>query len=126
MKKDMRMQVLDELNTLENMLAVWIIMKGSEFCGRILARYSKSGCTTFVTLQLFEKSKWNSTAIYGHERLTGWGYNRTGTGIAQILTDNREKLEANFGIELSGKTWEVMNDWRKDMEKAGYTLIQAV
>ena len=31
MKKDMRMQVLDELNTLENMLAVWIIMKGSEF-----------------------------------------------------------------------------------------------
>ena len=126
MKKDMRMQVLDELNTLENMLAVWIIMKGSEFVGRILARYSKSGCTTFVTLQFFGEMEVNRTAVYGHERLTGWGYNRTGTGIAQILTDNREKLKTSFGIELNGQTWQVMNDWRKDIEKAGYTLIQAV
>lgn len=121
-------RVLDELDICVRLLAVWVILKDGKMCGRVVTRYSKTGGTTFVTLQLFgwvEKDG-NGTGVFGHERMSGWGYDRTGMGIAEILNEHREKLKEDYGIELNGEYWEIANTWQKDFENAGYKVIRAI
>lgn len=119
-------RVLDEIDTCVNLLAVWIILKDGEMCGRITARYSRSGSTTFVTFQMFGIVTVNGESIFGHERMSGWGYNRTTVGIGEILNENREKLKEQCSIELNKTDWELQNTWQKDIEAAGYTVIRAI
>ena len=121
-------KVLDELDICTKLLAVWVILKGGKMAGRIVTRYSKTGSTTFVTLQLFgwAAKNANGTGIFGHERMSGWGYDRTGMGIAEILKENREKLKEDYGIELNGQDWEIQNRWEKDITAAGYDVIRAI
>lgn len=121
-------KVVNELDTCVKLLAVWVILKGGKMAGRIVARYSKTGATTFVTLQLFgwAAKGGNGTGIFGHEHMTGYGYNKTGTGIGEILYANREKLKEDYGIEFNGQDWEIQNTWQKDFENAGYDVIQAI
>ena len=121
-------KVLDELDICTKLLAVWVILKGGKMAGRIVTRYSKTGSTTFVTLELFgwAAKKANGTGIFGHERMSGWGYDRTGMGIAEILKENREKLKEDYGIELNGQDWEIQNRWEKDITAAGYDVIRAI
>ena len=121
-------KVLDELDICTKLLAVWVILKGGKMVGRIVTRYSKTGSTTFVTLELFgwAAKNANGTGIFGHERMSGWGYDRTGMGIAEILKENREKLKEDYGIELNGQDWEIQNRWEKDITAAGYDVIRAI
>ena len=121
-------KVLDELDICTKLLAVWVILKGGKMAGRIVTRYSKTGSTTFVTLQLFgwAAKNANGTGIFGHERMSGWGYDRTGMGIAEILKENREKLKEDYGIELNGQDWGIQSRWEKDITAAGYDVIRAI
>lgn len=121
-------RVLDELETCVKLLAVWVILKDGKMCGRITARHSKSGGTTYVVLQLFGWVAKNDNlgVVFGHERMCGWGYNRTYMGIAEILNTNREKLKEEYGIELKGEDWQIQNTWQKDFEAAGYKVISAI
>ncbi len=121
-------KVVDELDTCVKLLAVWIILKGDEMAGRIMTRYSKTGATTYVTFQMFGwvSNAGNGERLYGHERMTGWGYNRSTTGIGEILNEHREKLKEDYGIELKGEYWEIANTWQKDFENAGYKVIRAI
>ena len=121
-------KVLDELDICVRLLAVWVIMKGGKMCGRVVTRYSKTGGTTFVTLQLFgwAAKDGNGAGVFGHERMSGWGYDRTCMGIGEILNEHREKLKEDYGIELNGEYWEIANTWQKDFENAGYKVIRAI
>ncbi len=121
-------KILDELDICTKLLAVWVILKGGKMAGRIVARYSKSGVTTFVTFQMsgWATNDGNGAGLSGHERMSGWGYNRTGMGIAEILKENREKLKEDYGIELNGQDWEIQNRWEKDLTAAGYDVIRAI
>lgn len=122
-------KIHSELEMCEKLLAVWVILKCEEVCGRIIARYSRSGGTTFVTFILYSKASFggNGEPIFGYERMTGYGYNRTGAGIGEILDKNREKLKADYGIELSiQQAWEIQNTWRKDIEAAGYNVNPSI
>ena len=121
-------KVIDEFVACEKLLAVWVILKDGKMCGRIAARYSKTGSTTFVALQLFDwaTKDGNGAGVFGHERMSGWGYNRTYMGIAEILNTNREKLKEEYGIELKGEDWQIQNTWQKDFEAAGYKVISAI
>lgn len=121
-------KILDELDTCAKLLAVWVILKGGKMAGRVVTRYSKTGGTTFVTLQFFgwAAKDANGAGIFGHERMSGWGYDRTGMGIAEILKENREKLKGDYGIELNGQDWEIQNRWQKDITAAGYDVIRAI
>ncbi len=119
-------RLLDEIDTCVNLLAVWIILKDGEMCGRVTARYSRSGSTTFVTFQMFGIVTVNGESIFGHERMSGWGYNRTTAGIGEILKENREKLKEQCGIELNGDDWQLQNTWQKDIEAGGYMVIRAI
>lgn len=121
-------QVLDELDKCVNLIAVWVIMKGVEMVGRVTARYSQSGATTFVTFQMFvgATNDGNGSAVLGYERVTGWGYNRTTAGIGKILSANRERLKREYGIELDGPDWNIANTWEKDLASSGYKVIRAI
>ena len=121
-------RLLDELDICVKLLAVWVILKDGKMCGRITARYSKGGAATYVALQLFGWVAKNDNlgAVFGHERMCGWGYNRTNTGIAEILNANREKLKEEYGIELNGQDWEIQNRWEKDITAAGYDVIRVI
>lgn len=126
MAKDIWTQLVDEIETCEKLLAILIILKGGKVAGRVTARYSKTGATTFVTFQMFGWASENGEKVYGHKRMTGWGYNRTETGIGYILAENREKLKNDYGIELAPQDWDIQNTWQKDIEAAGYKVIQAI
>lgn len=126
MAKSTWAQVTDELEICTKLLAVWIILKEGKVAGRVTARYSKTGATTYVTFQMFGWVSGNGENVYGHERMTGYGYNRTRCGIGDILSENREKLKECYGIELDAQGWNIQNTWEKDIEKAGYKVIQAI
>ena len=128
MAKDNWTQVLNELDVCVKLLALWVILKGGKMVGRVVARYSKSGGTTFVTFQLFgiAASNDNGTGVYGHERMSGWGYDRTGMGIAEILVRNRERLKDEYGIEVKGQDWEIQSRWEKDITAGGYDVIRVI
>ena len=128
MSKNKWTQVLDELDKCGKLMSVWAILKCGEFVGRVTARYSKSGGTTYVTFQMFGWASTSGSAekVYGYERMTGWGYNRSTTGIGEILDANRERLKEDYGIDLKGAYWEIANTWEKDFENAGYKVIRAI
>ena len=119
---------LDEFDTCVKLIAVWVILKGGEVAGRVITRYSKTGATTYVIFQMFGWASTSGSAekVYGYERMTGWGYNRSTTGIGEILDANRERLKEDYGIDLKGAYWEIANTWEKDFENAGYKVIRAI
>lgn len=127
MAKDKREQVLDEMDKCVKLLVVWVILKGNEIVGRITSRPSSTRSMSYVTVQLYSwATEKNAEPLYGYERMTGWGYNRTETGIGYILAENREKLKNDYGIELAPQDWDIQNTWQKDIEVAGYKVIQAI
>ena len=127
MAKDKREQVLDEMDKCVKLLVVWVILKGNEIVGRITSRPSSTRSTSYVTVQLYSwATEKNAEPLYGYERMTGWGYNRTETGIGYILAENREKFKNDYGIELAPQDWDIQNTWQKDIEAAGYKVIQAI
>ena len=128
MSQDKWTQVRAEVDKCANVMAVWAILKDGEFAGRITARYSRNGGTTYVTFQMFScaSSIVSVQGVYGYERMSGWGFNRTEMGIAEILTQNRGHLKGEYGIELTGQDWEIQGRWEKDIEAAGYKVVRVI
>ena len=127
MSKNKWTQVLDELDKCGKLMSVWAILKCGEFVGRVTARYSKSGGTTYVTFQMFGWVVQDGLPVLcGYERVSGWGFNRTATGITEILTQNRERLKEEYGIELKGQDCEIQGRWKKDVEAAGYKVVRVI
>ena len=119
-------RVLDELDICAKLVAVWVILKGVEMAGRVLVRQSRNGNTTIVTFQMLGWAAVNGNSVYGCERMTGWGYNRTGMGISKILTESHDKLNEEYAIEITGQDWEVQSRWEKDITAAGYKVIRVI
>ena len=128
MSKNKWTQVLDELDKCGKLMSVWAILKCGEFVGRVTARYSKSGGTTYVTFQMFicASSSGSVQGVYGHERMSGWGYNRTEMGIAEILTQNCGHLKGEYGIELTDTGGVLSDEWQKDFKAGGYDVIRVL
>lgn len=128
MAKSVWVRVMDELETCVSIMAVWVILKGEEPAGRVIARYSKGGSTTFVTFQLFGWATLdgNGDKVFGHKRMTGYGYDRTRAGLGEILSENRERLKSDYGIELDVQDWNIQNTWQESIKAAGFNIIQAI
>ena len=127
MSKNELTQVLDELDVCAKLMALWVILKGGQMCGRVTARYSRSGGTTYITFQMFGWVVQEGLPVLcGYERVSGWGFNRTATGITEILARNRERLKEEYGIELSGQDWEIQGRWEKDIAAAGYKVVRVI
>lgn len=124
-KKSEQAKVMEEIEKCYQLIGVWIVMKGEIMCGRITARYSKSRASVIVALHLFGAAS-KGEALFGYQRMTGWGYDRTATGIAEILKENAERLKTDFGIELSLPEWNVLNSWEKDINNSGYKVIRVI
>ena len=119
-------KAINEFNALSEFLAVWIILKAGEICGKITARYSKSHLTTRVALLLFGKASNDGSYISGLERISGYGFDKSAAGIANILTANRERLKSAFGVELSAPDWNIINTWERDFKAGGYDVARVL
>lgn len=128
MAKSVWVRVMDELETCVSIMAVWVILKGEKVAGRVIARYSKGGSTTFVIFQLFGWATLdgNGDKVCGYKRMTGYGYDRTRAGIGEILSENRERLKSDYGIELDTQGWNIQNTWQESIKAAGFNIIQAI
>ena len=127
MSQDKLTQVLDEVGKCAQLMALWVILKGGQMCGRVTARYSRSGGTTYVTFQMFGWVVQDGLPVLcGYERVSGWGFNRTATGIAEILGENRERLKEEYGIELTDTGGVLSDEWRKDFKAGGYEVIRVL
>lgn len=115
-------KAVNEFDALSQFLSVWVILKAGQICGEITARHSKSHLTTRVALLLFGKASHDGSHISGFERLTGWGFDKSAMGIANILLANRDKLKSAFGIQLSEPEWNVINTWERDFKAAGFDV----
>lgn len=126
-EENMLAKTWKELDIIYNLVAVWVVLKGSEMVGRITARYSRTGGTVFVTFHLFAGASKNEN-VYVNEmrRMQGWGYAKTDTGIADIMIENRDKLKEHFGIEMSDKESDVLNHWKDYIESGRFKVIRAV
>ena len=124
MTKDKREHVFNEEDKCVKLLAVWLIRRNGELMGRITSRPSSAGGTSYVTVHFYH---WmNAGPLYGYEKMTGWGYNRTDAGIGSIFWENRERLKGEYGIELPDSVGDIENRWQKSLETAGYNVIQAI
>ncbi len=126
MNNDVLKKVTKEMDMISGFVAVWIILKGCEMAGRITVRYAKTGGTVFVTFHMFPNAEKYTEPVYGMKRMTGWGYNKTGTGIAEIMIENRERLKQDYGIEMSDKVSDLLNHWERYLESGGFRVLRAV
>ncbi len=118
-------KTLHELQKVEDLLSVWVILKDGEIAGRITARSGKQG-VVHVALVFYGKTTHNEQPIYGYRRMTGFGYNKVNSGIADILVENKQKLSEAFDLTLDEQEWQVMNTWKRDLENCGFQVIQAI
>lgn len=119
-------KAVNEFDTLSQILSVWVILKAGEICGKITARHSKSHLTARVALMLYGKASNDGSHISGFERLTGWGFDKSAMGIANILTANRDKLKSAFGIQLSDPDWNIINTWERDFKASGFDMARVL
>lgn len=119
-------KALNEFDALSDFLAVWVILKAGEFCGKITARYSKSKLTARIALLLFDKASNDGSHISGFERLTGYGFDKARAAIANILNANRERLNSAFGVLLSDSDWNIINTWERDFKTGGFDVVRVL
>ena len=127
MTKTMWDKTLDELDKVAANLWVFALMKNSKLAGRITARRTKSAVNVAVNIYGFAGNKANTREIIGFVRMTGGGYDRVNSGIAEILADNKERLLEDYNVKFSAvANWDIMNTWQKDFTKAGFSVIQVI
>ena len=118
-------KIFDEFGKAEGLLSVWVLIKDGDIAGRILARRTAKG-VVHVSLIFYGKCTGNGEPIYGYQRMTGYGYDKTNSGIADILAENRQKLFEAFNLTLAASEWNIMNTWERDLENCGFQVIQAL
>ena len=114
-------KVVDEQDKCGQLMAVWAILKNGDFVGRVTARTSRTRASTTVTFHMF-----GAKGVRGYRRMTGWGYDRTGTAIVDILQENEEVLKEVHGMEFPRLKEHVLFNWGLDMENSGYTVVRAI
>ena len=119
------MNIYNELEKCEALIAVWLILKAGNVCGRIMARYSRSGGSTFVTLELYGYSNPNGEYIADCVRMTGYGYDRTREGIIHLLQARSDRLNSLYGLNLPNKH-SVIGNWEALFSERGFSVIRAV
>lgn len=122
--KDNLTTTLDEFHKAEDLLSVWVIFKDGDIAGRIMARCGKQG-VVHVALIFYGKCT-GGQPIYGYQRMTGHGYDKVNSGIADILVANKQKLSEAFNLTLDAPEWQVMNTWKHDLEACGFQVFQAI
>ena len=119
-------KVLREFDVVSDLFALWVILKAGNICGKIITRYSKSTLTARTALILFDTTSADGLPLYGFERLTGYGFDKTRAAIANILTANRERLNSAFGVQLSDPDWNIINTWERDFKASGFDVIRVL
>ncbi len=112
---------------------VWLIFnENKNIVGRITARKTKNAVHIALVMYIsYTKNVDNvngliTSPIHGYRRMTGWGYDRINTGIAEILTENRDALHEQYGVNLNAVDWQVMGTWERDFTNSGYWVVQAL
>ena len=112
---------------------IWLIFnKDKNIVGRITARKAKE--VVHVALIMYASLAENpdsvraltASPVHGYARMTGLGYDRVNSGIAEILNNNREALLEYYGVALNPVGWDVMNTWERDFTSSGYWVVQAL
>ena len=117
----------NEIEKVEAILSVWLIMKDGQIKGRITARWTKTRTMPIMRVTfIFYATNEYGMPIYGYEKVQGFGFDMTNTGIANILLECRKPLKEHYGVELDTFGWKIMNNWKHSFESAGFTIIQAI
>ena len=127
-----------EIELAEKKVAAWLIMndniKNDEACGehsgrrrgsvsgKIIVRYTKKA--SIVSILFYETD--SVPAIGATENMTGCGYDRTALGISMALWRLRAELAKWHGISFDCSETAMMNQWDKELEKNGYTVIRVL
>ncbi len=113
-------RTLDELDRVANSICVLLLLKDNKLAGRITARRTQNA-TVHVAFIIYSLAGYDKP-IYGYKRMTGFGYDKVNSGIAEILQDNKQLLLEAYGVKVSGDE----NTWRNDFTSAGFTVMQAI
>ena len=117
----------NEFEKAANEFYLFLIMKGEEIAGRILARHYKK--TTHVAIKIYPNGA-GCKGICGYEVLNDIGEIWVIEGIAKILLDNAKMFKNEYGITVGAIDWSIgctdWSNWPKYFEAAGYTVIQAM
>ena len=116
-------KVREQFDRAESVYFLWLLFLNGANVGRIIARRTKN--IIHVAVHIYATENYGNP-IYGYARMTGWGYDRINTGIAEILVEHRDTLEDAYGITLSKSEWQIMNDWQSSFEAIGWTVVQAL
>ena len=120
MSKDKNLidKVCRELNKINSAVQVCLLMKGNIVAGRITVR--RTEYVVHVALSIYASDAYG-LPILGYKRMTGWGYDRMNTGIAEILSYKREILLEKYNVKLSTPDWDIMNTCRRILKTRGST-----
>lgn len=113
--------VLDEFAKVDCKVVVWLLVKDGKIAGKITAREGGRD-TSHVAFVLFNDGL--KPAVYGYRRMTGAGYPRISSGIADILRANRKELQEH-GVFIRDH-WDLMNTWEKDLQDSGFLVLSTI
>ena len=112
---------------------VWLIFnENKNIVGRITARKTKNAVhIAFVMYTSYAKNVDSvnglvNSPVCGYARMTGWGYDRINSGIAEVLNKNRDALLEIYGVTLNPVEWQLMGTWERDFTNSGYWIVQAL
>ena len=127
MTKSIWNKTLDELDKIAPNLWIFAVMKDGKLAGRITARRTQSAVNVAVNIYGFAGNKANTREVFGFVRMTGGGYDRVNSGIAEIFAGNKERLRDDYGVNFSATAdWDIMNTWQKDFNSAGFSVVQII
>lgn len=118
----MESNAVQEMAIVGSKVGMWLISQNGRRRGKITARYTSRA--VYVALIIYSNEE--HEAIEGYEVMTGYGYDRTSTGISRILWDLREKLHDAYGVTFSCESWQMLNYWQRELERNGFEVERVI
>lgn len=118
------LRTVAEIEKAQRGLSVFIFFKDGNICERLTTRNIKKSNTTHVAFIIYPAFG-HGKEIASYERVTGVGFNRPSFGIDCVLENIQERLNKEFGIELTGNVTKSAN-WIQDFSRAGFQVVQAL
>ena len=112
-----------EFEIVERKVSAWLISKDGQLRGKITARHTKKA--TIIAIMFYATNEYGFSSE-GYVVMTGWGYDRTNTGIGHILWEMKDKLENAYGITFSCQEWNMLNRWERELERNGYDVVRVL
>lgn len=119
------LRTIAEIEKAQRGLSVFVFIKNGNICGRLTARNIMKSNTTHIAFIIYSAFTNSGSEITSYERVSGVGLNRQDFGIDYILANVQERLNDEFGIELTGDVMRI-DHWREDFSRAGIQVIQAL